>query len=67
MYVVGMATERLSETITAVDGGGNGNLCEMREMGIMIERGAGPLFKMHKSPSIQWCIGCKDEEGKRRE
>ena len=43
-------------TVATVNGGGDGNMCEMREVGILIERGARLLYIVCKSPSVQWCV-----------
>ena len=58
-YIAGMATKGRRATMTTVatvNGGGDGNMCEMREVGILIERGARLLYIVCKSPSVQWCV-----------
>ena len=45
---------KTTTTVAIVSEGGGGNL---RERGIMIDRGAGLPYKVCKSPSVQWFIG----------
>ena len=58
--MAGMATKRRGKTTTAVatvNGRGGGNLCEMHEIGKMTERGAGLLYNLCESSSVQRYMG----------